>query len=396
MVSQKNVITNLNRAHVFNLLSENEPLTISELVKKSDLSKLTIKKYIKQLIKENLIKEGENKKIGNGRPALLYEVKWQGKISLSIYFDLPFISIASIDLKGKIIAKEKFLINDDNNDNNEKLNKIHLNLKNFIKKEKLIKKNILGIGVVIPGFFDPKTGISISIPRINGWENVSIKSYLENKFNLPVKLINDTNSMALAEQEFGSVIKHDNFAFVFAGDGISAGIIHNGDLYESEFGNSGLLGHNSINKDGPECYCGSTGCIEQYASVKAITKENLAYSNLDDYNKVCNLVRKYNNGEEIESIKKAISFFGIGLANLLNLLGIREIVLGGYLTYGGERVLNDLYSIIQNRTHNIISSNVNLQYSTLKNPGHSGGGVYFIRSITQPIDVTNSYNNKKE
>lgn len=395
MVSQKNVITNLNKAHVFNLLSKNEPLTISELVKKSDLSKLTIKKYIEQLAKENLIKEGKNKKTGNGRPALLYKVKWQGKIVLSIYFDLPFISIASIDLKGKIIAKKRFSINENNNNNNEKLNKIYINLKNFIKKEKLIKKNILGISVVIPGFFDPQKGISISIPRINGWENVSIKFYLENKFNLPVKLINDTNSMALAEQEFGTVIKHDNFAFVFAGYGISAGIIHNGDLYESEFGNSGLLGHNSINKEGPECYCGSTGCIEQYASVKAIIKENLDYSNLNDYNKVCNLIKKYNNGEEIESIKQAISIFGIGLANLLNLLGLREIVLGGYLRYGGERVLNELYSIIQNRTHNIISSNVNLQYSTLKDPGHSGGAVYFIRSITQPIDMT-SYINKKE
>ncbi len=91
MNPQANVTIHLNRAHVFNLLSRKGPLTISEIVKNSELSKLTVDKYIKQLQDNNLIVKTNYKKQGSGRPAELYNINWQGKLTLAVHFDLPYI-----------------------------------------------------------------------------------------------------------------------------------------------------------------------------------------------------------------------------------------------------------------------------------------------------------------
>ena len=49
-------------------------------------------------------------------------------------------------------------------------------------------------------------------------------------------------------------------------NGIGAGFILNHALYDGDSGQSGEIGHTSINFDGPLCACGNRGCLDLYAN----------------------------------------------------------------------------------------------------------------------------------
>lgn len=55
--------------------------------------------------------------------------------------------------------------------------------------------------------------------------------------------------------------------------GIGGGIIHQNELIHGSTFCAAELGHIMVSLDGPECSCGSRGCIESYASGLALQKE---------------------------------------------------------------------------------------------------------------------------
>lgn len=55
--------------------------------------------------------------------------------------------------------------------------------------------------------------------------------------------------------------------------GIGGGIIHHNELVHGSTFCAAELGHIMVSLEGPECSCGSRGCIEAYASGMALQKE---------------------------------------------------------------------------------------------------------------------------
>lgn len=55
--------------------------------------------------------------------------------------------------------------------------------------------------------------------------------------------------------------------------GIGGGIIHNSELIHGSTFCAAELGHIKVSLEGPECSCGSQGCIEAFASGMALQRE---------------------------------------------------------------------------------------------------------------------------
>ena len=68
----------------------------------------------------------------------------------------------------------------------------------------IITKNTQGVGVGIPGIVDPNSGVIYNIQNLPNWEEVSLKTLLEQRYNLPVFLNNDANCFAKGEKVYGS------------------------------------------------------------------------------------------------------------------------------------------------------------------------------------------------
>jgi glucokinase len=56
------------------------------------------------------------------------------------------------------------------------------------------------------------------------------------------------------------------------GTGVGGGIVLGGRIWRGMTGMAAELGHIMIDPDGPDCGCGSHGCVEQFASATAILR----------------------------------------------------------------------------------------------------------------------------
>lgn len=94
-----------------------------------------------------------------------------------------------------------------------------------------ITKNISGIGIGVPSVVDAGTGTVFNVANIPAWKEVPLKYHLENRFQLPVVVNNDSNCFTVGEKHFGRAAKYDNIVGITLGTGVGAGIIINGALY---------------------------------------------------------------------------------------------------------------------------------------------------------------------
>ncbi|KAB5518632.1 hypothetical protein PHYPO_G00168210 [Pangasianodon hypophthalmus] len=133
---------------------------------------------------------------------------------------------------------------------------------------------ILGVGVSTGGRVNPQNGVVLdSTKLINEWSHIDLRSPVSQSLHLPVWVDNDGNCAALAERKFGHGKGVENFVTIITGTGIGGGIIQHGELIHGSTFCAAELGHIMVSLDGPECSCGSRGCVEAYASGLALQRE---------------------------------------------------------------------------------------------------------------------------
>ena len=129
----------------------------------------------------------------------------------------------------------------------------------------------VSIGISCGGPLDEKLGIIKSPPNLPGWDNVHICEMLNERFGVPVRLLNDANAGALAEWRFGAGRGCQSMIFMTFGTGLGAGMILDGRLYSGTNGNAGEIGHIRLADEGPIGY-GKRGSFEGFCSGGGITR----------------------------------------------------------------------------------------------------------------------------
>ena len=129
-----------------------------------------------------------------------------------------------------------------------------------------------GIGICAPGPLDPRTGVVLNPPNLPCWRDFPLAASVQKLYSVPVKVDNDANAAALAENRWGAAHGYHNVFYATIGTGIGTGIVFDGKIYHGRTGSAGEGGHVSIDYRGPICYCGKPGCIEVYASGTGIAR----------------------------------------------------------------------------------------------------------------------------
>ena len=97
----------------------------------------------------------------------------------------------------------------------------------------------------------------------------------------PVLMENDGNCAAWAEYITGTGAGCDPFLLLTLGTGVGGGIICDGRIVRGRHGVASELGHLTIVPDGPVCSCGGRGCLELYASGRALVRAFAANTEQD-------------------------------------------------------------------------------------------------------------------
>ena len=132
--------------------------------------------------------------------------------------------------------------------------------------------DIAAVGVAAAGFIDRDRATVIHAPNI-AWRNEPLKATLEDRIDVPVAIENDANAAGWAEFRFGAGRDVDNMVMLTMGTGVGGAIVLDGELFRGGHGIAAELGHTRFTRDGLPCGCGQNGCLEQYASGRALQRE---------------------------------------------------------------------------------------------------------------------------
>jgi glucokinase len=211
---------------------------------------------------------------------------------------------------------------------------------------------LAAIGVDAPGPVDYPSGIVTSPPNLPGWHDVPLASIIAKEFGVPCFLENDANAAAFAEHRWGSGRGSRHMLFLTVSSGVGGGIIIDGNLYRGASGAAGEVGHMTIRAEGARCHCGRRGCLEMYASGKAIARLAGRLVGRHPRSLLARMARKEelsaklvheaaDKGDEgaRDLIVKAGRDLGVGLGSLINVFNPQVIVLDGSLTKMGDLYL---------------------------------------------------------
>ncbi len=219
-------------------------------------------------------------------------------------------------------------------------------------KEKAV--SVAGIGVGTPGTVDPESGRVSGAGNISGWDGMPLAQSLEDVFGVPVFASNDATLFALGEARFGAGRGKSNVFCFTIGTGIGGGSVIGGRVYRGASDAAAEVGHMTVKLDGRKCVCGSSGCLESYASASAVAREGRRACRSAD-SLILRLAggeprrisakhvydaAKKGDPEALDVVRKTGRYLGAGVANILNLFNPEVVVIGGGVSRAG-RILTD-------------------------------------------------------
>ncbi|MFF8590734.1 ROK family protein [Streptomyces sp. NPDC015220] len=166
--------------------------------------------------------------------------------------------------------------------------------------------SLVGVGVALPGPLDHRRGVLHRVTGFPAWDGFPLRDALGRRLGVPVVVDKDTNAAALALAVSGGGAGDGeggagSFAYLHLGTGLGAGLVIGGSVHRGARTGAGEFGHQVIQLDGPPCECGDRGCVEALCLAAV----------------------------ERGDVEEAARVLGAGAANLVGLLDIDLVLLGG-------------------------------------------------------------------
>ena len=200
-------------------------------------------------------------------------------------------------------------------------------------------------GMGVAGKIDRAGGLVIFSPNLPVLDGYPLGQVIRQNLAIPIYMENDANVFGLGESFAGSARGVRNWVGITLGTGTGGCLFLDGKLWEGDgLGFSAEIGHMIVEPGGPACPCGSHGCLEAFASARALVSgARRAVNDLDLKDGPLHVLEKEGKLDAqtiYECAKKAdrvaVALFdkmgwalGICLANIFSALGIRRAVIGG-------------------------------------------------------------------
>ncbi|MDN3243480.1 ROK family transcriptional regulator [Glycomyces tritici] len=315
----------LNLELVFrHVLAAETPVSRTELAAATGLTRPTITRIVEELIAGNLVTETGATPDGRaGRPRMGLTLSRTGPAGLGLDIRTDGLAACVVDLSGTVRHLAFAPIDDTAAPAVlERLGRMATEAAEAAAAEGL---TVITATLAVPGPTD--AGLVRTAPSL-GWHDVDAGALLAHHLrhlDVHTNVDNEANLAARGELHRATP---DHFLYVSGGLDIGAGIILDRRLLRGSHGWGGELGHLTVNPHGKPCRCGSHGCLQTYAGLAALLDgETLPHGLTPD----ATLLTWADAGrpETIAALDTAATALGIAIANVLNLLDIDTVLLGG-------------------------------------------------------------------
>ncbi|MFI3208284.1 MAG: ROK family protein [Eubacteriales bacterium] len=355
ITGSKELIRDINRNLILEAIIQEGSISRASLAQKTGLTKATVSAIVAMLIEQELVREIGSDNTSLGRKPILLTLSANCGHVISIDLNDTAIAVLVSDLRGENchLTLHNHIV-----DRHTILSYIDTIVKQTIDELPITHYGVIGIGIGIHGtVFNNEVLFTPYSP----YEGIPFKTYLEDVFHIPVYLENEANLSAIGEQTFWYNVP--NLIGVSVHSGIGVGMIINRDLYKGLNGNAGEFGHTIVAKNGRPCPCGNNGCLEQYASERAILhqyciQKNIEHISFDDF------IDAYFRFDDcaVSLINDFVEYMSLGINNLLASLNPDIIVINSSFVIN----IPGLLSLIEAGLHSRLSAHCTLVPSRLQ------------------------------
>jgi glucokinase len=186
---------------------------------------------------------------------------------------------------------------------------------------------VAAVGIGFPGLVDAPRGVVRSSVILPGWSEVPLAAELSGALGVPCVVDNDVNAAARAEVDARG---GGDMLFVSVGTGIGGALVLNGEPWNGASGVAGEIGHVSVAAAGPRCACGRRGCVNLYASGRAVDARVRGRPGAPPP------TPEQARRRTAAAVARAGGALGRAVASVLNVLNLPLVVLGGGVAERGE------------------------------------------------------------
>lgn len=374
------ILLNRAEAEIVRALRRQGCVTSTDISRITGWSKAKTALDIRGLVEKGLLMEAGEGVSQGGRKPRLYCINRNLGYVVGVDIGATSVEVALADLSGRILQRHS-----ESADVRQRpepfLRRCVDIIFQLMELQECHVEQVLGIGIGVPGPVDFARGVLVAPPLMPDWESFPIRGFVTQSFpNAFVVVDNDVNIMALGEQRAGDGISVDHFIFVKIGTGIGAGIVSNGKIHRGSTGCAGDIGHICVDKNGPICRCGNTGCLEAMAAGPAIAEKamqaalngaspllkNLMEKNggvlrPEDVNAAC----REGDQAALEIIRASGQMIGDVLAGLVNMFNPSHIFIGGGIANFGNHLLVTIRRAVLRRSLPLATRNLSINFSRM-------------------------------
>jgi predicted NBD/HSP70 family sugar kinase len=340
MVKQLGPSSENTKSAILDLIRSSGVVSRIELVEMSGLTAASITRVVKSLIESGLVIEtGFGDSTGGKRPTLL-ELNTSARYAVGIALDDARLTYVATDLGGRIVGR---LVSR----GIEKLSpavviaRVADELATFLRDLQIDVHDVVGVGLAGAGL-DIRNHAERASLDAEEWENFAVQEALESASGLAVMRENDAASAALGQFWVGRIPATQDFAALYMASGFGCGIVARGSLARGASSNVGEIGHMVVDVNGPDCWCGSRGCLEMLAAPRSVVAKAMLIPGLreslglvgdeasvrHDFAAIGRAAAQGNEAS-IELIEASAGYIGKALLSVVNLLDLDRVYLAG-------------------------------------------------------------------
>ncbi|MEV8308556.1 ROK family transcriptional regulator [Streptomyces flavidovirens] len=334
--ADKDTVRRHNLSLVLRAVHDGGEATRAGVAARVGLTRAAVSSLVEQLLDSGFVTESGKTFSGQaGRPGTVLKVARTGVAGLGVEVNVDYVSVCVTDLSGD--DRVRLTEHTDNRGARpgEVLARAAAIASRALESAAGFGLRPVGVQLALPGLVSG--GTVRQAPNL-GWNGVAaqelfaqaLAELLPGPGTLPVGSDNEANLAALAELWFGGLGRERTFLYLSGEIGVGGALVLGGELLRGAHGFAGEIGHVVVDPEGPECRCGSRGCLEQYAGQRAVLRaagidENAGLPGVAELESRA----RADDARAVAAIRQAGAMLGLVLSGAVNLFDPDAVVLGG-------------------------------------------------------------------
>ena len=320
-----------NLSGIVRELHERGPVSRSELVARTGLTRSAIRGLVGELVAAGLASEEPAVRLGTpGRPSPLVRPNPDGAVVLALEIEVDSLAAAVVGLGGEVFE----VVRVDRPRGHSSVDDVVgdlVGIATAVRARRPPGDALIGVGVAVAGVVRRSDGLVRMAPNL-GWSDAPLGQRLSGALAVPVPVCvaNEADLGVLAEHRRGAARGVDDVLYLSGEVGVGAGLIVEGRPLTGSAGYGGEVGHLPVNPGGTACGCGSVGCWETEVGEGALL-DRAGHAPAGGRGAVDAVLLEAAGGSAaaIAALDHVGRWLGLGLAGLVNVFNPRLIVLGG-------------------------------------------------------------------